>query len=340
MAHPRPSVSVALATYNGARFLAEQLTSLAAQSLLPDELVVSDDGSTDETLSIVRAFAETSPFPVRILDKPERLGFSDNFLFAAEQCHGDLVAFCDQDDVWLSDKLQTGVDRLVRDDSLLSMHRLTMTDGALTPTQVWDQGIGGDHAWEPLALNPWSGWGNTMVFRRSLATLVARSDRPRHPEADRALSHDTWLYVLAAALGRVSHIARPLILYRQHGANAFGMVKSGWRERLRLTVTVPVSTYRERDRFYGDLAAVFDTLSDQQSGGMAARAALAAQRYRERQWRAQVRGDLYEGATTASRAAALWNLYVRHGADQPLSARVTSAARDIGLGLTGWGRRA
>lgn len=339
MANSRTSVSVALATYNGARFIAEQLNSLARQTMLPDELVVSDDGSGDETLSIVRAFAQTAPFPVRVLDKAERLGFSDNFLFAAEQCRSDLVAFCDQDDVWVPGKLQTGVERLLNDNSLLSMHRLSMTDEALVPTQIWDQGINGDHVWSPLMLNPWSGWGNTMVFRRSLALLVPRSERPRHPEADRALSHDTWLYILAAALGRVSHIEQPLILYRQHGANAFGMVKPGLRQRWRMATTVPVGTYRERDRFFGDLAAVFDTLFGQQSEEMADRAAAAAQRYRERQWQVRTRIGLYAGSTVTARAAALWKLYVRQDQDQSLAARAKSAAKDIGLGLTGWGRR-
>ena len=335
----RPSVSVAMATYNGARFLVEQLDSLVRQTMLPDELVVSDDGSTDDTLTLLRTFAAIAPFPVHILDKDQRLGFADNFLFAVEQCRGDLVALCDQDDVWLPAKLETGVNRLLRDDSLLSMHRLTMTDEALQPTQSWDQGIVGDRVWDPLALNPWSGWGNTMVFRRELAMTVPRAGRPRHPETNRPLSHDTWLYVLAAALGRVSHIAEPLILYRQHGENAFGMQKPDLRTRLRIITTVPVESYRERDLFFGALADIFGTLAADGRYGDVPHA--AAERYRKRRDRARLRVLVHDAPGIAPRAGAFWRLYAKPGPDPIGLTRLgSSLVKDLLLGVTGGGRTA
>ena len=150
-----PRVSVALATYNGAQYINAQLDSLASQTLLPAELIVSDDGSSDATLDIVRTFSLRAPFPVRIVDKKERLGFGDNFLFAVAQCQYDLIALCDQDDVWLPDKLRQGVWRLVADDSLMSLHRLILTDALLAPIDIWDQGITADRTYEPLELDPW-----------------------------------------------------------------------------------------------------------------------------------------------------------------------------------------
>ena len=89
-----------MATFNGDTYLSPQLQSLARQTLLPHELVVCDDGSTDRTLEIVRAFAADAPFPVRVHRNDEHLGFADNFLKAAVLCGGELIAFCDQDDVW------------------------------------------------------------------------------------------------------------------------------------------------------------------------------------------------------------------------------------------------
>ena len=337
----RLSLSVVLATYNGAGFLHEQLNSIAAQTLLPDELVISDDGSTDGTLAIVRAFADTAPFPVRILDKPPRFGFADNFLYAAEQVTTDLIAFCDQDDAWMPTKLEKGVARLVGDDSLLSIHQLTMTDEALTPTQLWDQGVVEDRVWAPLELNPWSCWGNTMVFRRELALLVPRAARPRHPEAQRPLSHDTWLYILASALGRVSHIAEPLLLYRQHGANAFGMVLPGWRGRLATMRTVMVESYRERDLFFGALATVFDDIAGRQPDEIADRARRAADRYRERQWRARTRALVYDAPSLIERVASFRRLYTATAHDRiGHGGRVASMAKDALLGVTGWAGRA
>ena len=99
-------ISVAMATFNGERHLAAQLESIAQQTLAPHELVVSDDGSTDSTLEIVEAFERRAPFHVRIERNPTRLGFAANFLTAAERCEGELIAFADQDDVWLSTKLE------------------------------------------------------------------------------------------------------------------------------------------------------------------------------------------------------------------------------------------
>src|SRR4051812_29809463 len=101
------TVSVAMATYNGAEFIRDQLRSLALQKRLPDELVVSDDGSTDDTVDILEAFAETAPFPVRISVNRENLGFTRNFERAILGCGGDIIYICDQDDVWFPNKIQS-----------------------------------------------------------------------------------------------------------------------------------------------------------------------------------------------------------------------------------------
>ena len=90
------TVSIALATWNGARFLRDQLASYECQTILPTELVVSDDGSTDRTLEILAEFARSATFPVR---SGERLAFVDNFFRAANACTSQFIAFSDQDDV-------------------------------------------------------------------------------------------------------------------------------------------------------------------------------------------------------------------------------------------------
>ena len=91
----------------------EQLADLAAQSVLPAELVVCDDGSTDDTLAILERFAITAPFPVRVHRNSERLGYRANFLKCAGLCRSDLIAFCDQDDRWAPRKIET-MRRLLR----------------------------------------------------------------------------------------------------------------------------------------------------------------------------------------------------------------------------------
>jgi len=104
------SISVAMCTYNGEKYLRKQLESIAAQSRLPDELVICDDRSTDSTLEIIHHFTNTAPFPVRLHLNPVNLGgatkgITRNFEQASGLCTSDLIAFCDQDDVWLTQKL-------------------------------------------------------------------------------------------------------------------------------------------------------------------------------------------------------------------------------------------
>ena len=99
------TISIAMCTYNGARQLREQLDSIAAQSRCPDELVVCDDCSTDATRAILSEFSASAPFPVRLHFNEQNLGSTKNFERAIDHCLGDLIALCDQDDVWLPGKL-------------------------------------------------------------------------------------------------------------------------------------------------------------------------------------------------------------------------------------------
>ncbi len=329
-------VSVAMATYNGERYLADQLASIAGQTLLPGELVVSDDGSTDATLEIIETFARTSPFPVTVLRNEKNLGFADNFLQAAEACRCSLIAFADQDDVWLPDKLRQGATRIANDDSLLSMHTLTVTDEALLPTGFhWDQGIKSDAAYAPLQLDPFgTGWGNTMMVRRAVVHLIARQKRPRQPiDPKRPLSHDTWVYVLAAALGGVSHIAAPLILYRQHASNASGQTKSYRRNKLANLVTVPIIEYREHAKFDASMAEILADPS-LQSTPFARAATEAANCFARRSAYWSSRVGVFDNKTVRSRLQAYRDTRLLT-ADAPLW--FGSRLKDLVLGVLGLG---
>ena len=100
-----PKISIALATFNGAKNLRSQLQSIASQTLLPAELVACDDGSTDDTIAILEDFRASAPFPVRMEKNAVNLGITENFLRAGSLCQTKYIAFCDQDDIWLDDKI-------------------------------------------------------------------------------------------------------------------------------------------------------------------------------------------------------------------------------------------
>src|ERR1044072_5158133 len=114
------NLSIALCTYNGAAYLNEQLESFAAQTRTPDELVISDDQSTDDTLRLIEEFAATARFPVQLSVNESNLGTPKNFEKAISLCRGDVILLSDQDDVWHRDKLES-VERMFEAKPQLSL---------------------------------------------------------------------------------------------------------------------------------------------------------------------------------------------------------------------------
>lgn len=212
------TISIAMATYNGAKYISDQLETLARQSLLPAELVVTDDGSSDGTLSILEAFSAKAPFPVRVFRNSTRLGYDENFLNAASLCTGNLIAFCDQDDLWMEQKLSL-CSKYFADPTIEGVVHTgqTLRDsgerGRLHPyfprTRVLQPG-----EFDPFAESP----GFAIIFRRNLLDLA--DSVGRHI---RMKSHDNWCWLLASSAGRVVTVADVLVLYRQHDANVFGV---------------------------------------------------------------------------------------------------------------------
>ena len=221
------TISVVLCTYNGGRFLGEQLESLAAQTTLPSELIIGDDGSQDDTLDVVRQFARHSPFPVTIHENRERLGYRRNFLATAQQASGDYIAFCDQDDVWLPEKLRTCLDALQAPSMALVAHAYLVVDADLREMPVQPPATSviqppgyGEHP--PLVL------GFTQVFHRSLIQAFDLTDLPSDPlTTDRPMAHDQWVSFAADLVGCTRFLPDRLALYRQHGANVYGAIIPG-----------------------------------------------------------------------------------------------------------------
>ena len=110
---------------NGRKHIRRQLDSLAAQTLIPAELVVTDDGSDDDTISVVDAFAKNAPFAVKVFRNEVRLGYRKNFMRAASLCQSELIAFCDQDDYWYPNKIEVSVRPFT--DSTCSWPTTTLT---------------------------------------------------------------------------------------------------------------------------------------------------------------------------------------------------------------------
>ncbi len=240
-------ISVAMATFNGERFLREQLESLARQSLLPDELVVCDDRSTDSTPAILEEFAADSPFPVRVHANAQHLGFADSFFSAADRSVGELVAFSDQDDVWLEDKLQRCAEAFAP-GVVLAVHNCIVSDETLRPTGQVFPGIRRRSVAEPLSSDKWFHMpGMAMVFSRDLLRIADWRIRPRsHFLPTGMVFHDEWIHVLAQVCGRIAFLPDRLAVYRQHGANVTGAPSDGLIDFASNAVSTGLAYYRSR----------------------------------------------------------------------------------------------
>ena len=215
-------VSVALATFNGARYLAEQLQSLEEQTLKPWELVVSDDSSSDDTIDIVERFAQSCSFPVKIMKNQERLQFRHNFRRAAEACNGDLIAFCDQDDIWRPHKLATVIPLFEEEGVKLVYHNALVFDGLSTRVLLSAPLEESDIRQRPCppfkTIN-----GLLQVFRADLRRFdhLWNQSIDEH-DGKNIMAHDQWYLFIALITGEVKFLDECLQDYRQHASNTIG----------------------------------------------------------------------------------------------------------------------
>ncbi|MBX3193997.1 MAG: glycosyltransferase family 2 protein [Microbacteriaceae bacterium] len=233
-------ISVALCTHNGAEFVGEQVQSILRQVPAPDELVLGDDASSDDSVAIVerlvaehRAAGGTTELVVRRHDPA--LGVVANFADALGAVRGEFVALSDQDDVWRDGRLARALAAFDADPELLLVH----SDARLVDAQGAPTGLA---LLQALEATPGEraglehGDAFATLMRRNLvtgATVVLRRDLlDRGAPFPEGWVHDEWLAVLAAASGGLRLIPEPLIDYRQHGANQIGARRPTMADRV------------------------------------------------------------------------------------------------------------
>jgi len=219
-------ISVAMCTYNGADFLPAQLESILAQSRKPDQIVVCDDGSTDETRALLGKFEKQLPDVFLLRFNKKNLGSIKNFEQAIRLCNGDVIALSDQDDVWRQDKLQLIEQAFSKQSTGLVFSDADIVDENLKPLnrRMWNE-VGFDehkknllrngHAIEVLTTG-WTVTGATMAFRSQFMKICL-------PIPDGiAMIHDGWIALAIAAVADVVAIDDPLVQYRQHAKQQIG----------------------------------------------------------------------------------------------------------------------
>lgn len=224
-------ISVAIATYNGEKFIQEQLESIVNQSKKIDEIIISDDGSVDSTIKICNDYLSKLPVEYKILRNSSSIGVQGNFFKAILECKGDIIFTSDQDDVWKYNKVEMLSKQLIEENALLIFSDATLVDENM----------------EALNVNVWSSFGINFdsidkqeIFKNLLrnsmvtgATMAFTSDLINLSlPYSKFWLHDEWLAFIAAYHNKITFCKEELIYYRQHSNNVIGANKKSLFSRI------------------------------------------------------------------------------------------------------------
>jgi glycosyltransferase involved in cell wall biosynthesis len=196
--------SVCVTTYNGERYIEQQLRSILEQIAADDEVIVSDDGSTDNTLKIVDSIGDKR---IRIRHSSAHY-FKDNFIEAMCEAKGEIIFLSDQDDVWLPGKYERCIKELEAVDLVCTNSEMTDRELNIIEPNFFSIYHSGPGVFKNALNNTY--YGSCMAFRRSL--LKAALPMP----STREIGHDIWLGLVAEMTGKVRFIDTPYLLYRRH----------------------------------------------------------------------------------------------------------------------------
>ena len=234
-------ISLVMTTYNGEKYIIEQLDSILNQSVQPDEVLIFDDGSVDQTVSLVNDYISSHKLRNWKIDvNKENLGFNKNFRHALSECNGDIIFLCDQDDVWMNDKIEKMMQYLNQNNvlSLASDFMLIDEDGKTLNSNDSREKYGMidfninefsviEVSYQDLIMKNYA-QGCTMAVKKELIHLLKQDQKNN-------LEHD-WSLSLIAAISRGCYFYKePLIKYRVHSDNAIGLDAIQFADKKRMT---------------------------------------------------------------------------------------------------------
>jgi glycosyltransferase involved in cell wall biosynthesis len=217
-----------MSTYNGEKYIKEQIESILNQTYKDWRLLIRDDGSSDKTLEIIKNYSNEFPSKIYILmDNVAHLGPSNSFMRLLNYSTTDYVMFCDQDDIWLPRKIEITLDKmqdlekLYPDKPILVHSNLKVVDAYL---QIIDKSF-----WKYQKLNPNLKRLNNLLIQNNVTGCSIMINRKLKDLLKtvpyNAIMHDWWLALTASAFGVIDYIDEPLLFYRQHGKNDTGAKK-------------------------------------------------------------------------------------------------------------------
>lgn len=211
--------SIAVTTYNGSKYIVELLSSIMNQTRMPDEVIICDDVSTDNTVSIVKEFIRKNELTNWfIISNENNIGWKRNFRNVVERCTGDIILFCDQDDIWHKDKLEVmcGIIEQNRDVKVLISNYYLLSQGSKkTKAKKSSKRDDGklEHLQGKKRIGTISRPGCTFAFTREMVKIMLQYDNVN-------CGHDHVIYNLGLITNSLYIVNRQLIDYRRHTSNA------------------------------------------------------------------------------------------------------------------------
>lgn len=261
-----PRVDILLATYNGERFLSQQIESILQQTYSNFRLIIRDDGSKDGTLQIIHDFIKKDPKRILLIPTRETLGAKSNFSKLMEYSSAPYVMFSDQDDVWMPHKVELTLQHMLDLEKKHGLHPFLVHSDLV----VVNENLKEIHSsfWRYANINPHKALTVNRLLSQNVVTgctmmvnhLMVDLARPIPPEA---FMHDWWIALTAAAFGKIAIVEEPTMYYRQHAKNALGAQKFGSWKNLKVNfqklLNNNVRKFQQAATFYHTYHALFDS---------------------------------------------------------------------------------
>lgn len=222
------TIGVVIATYNGEKYIEKQLESIITQTIKPTRIVISDACSADKTVSLCEdILSGQKVISYTIYKHDKQLNVTDNFNFGLNICNTDYVFMCDQDDVWLKDKIEVTLEAMIKYNACLGFTNARIVDSNLKSSSLslWER-IGFYCDSENMLFNPDTNALLTVLIRKNIVTgmctCVSKELLAIALDIPNTTIHDVWLAMVASCVGNVVAIRKECVLYRQHTNNQIG----------------------------------------------------------------------------------------------------------------------
>jgi len=223
--HSTDKIAILMATYNGEKYICQQIDSILSQTCTDWELYIHDDGSTDNTIAVVESYVEKYPDKIHLIDGKSTGGAKYNFFYMFGQVEAPYYMTCDQDDVWLDKKIELTYDKMLAIEDKADVPCLVYTELRVVDSEL---NTIADTMSEYQSLDCHKRTINQFILQNSVTGCTMMINRAlrdkmlRITDIDNTIMHDWWAALVAAQFGKTAFIDEATILYRQHGDNSLG----------------------------------------------------------------------------------------------------------------------